>query len=151
MPKRAHPALVVLHWLLAAPILLNLFVGHSMLRPQPNTDPAKLRLLTIHKTKGMLIAALTLIRRAVRLRTKRPRKRPLTTALHLGIYALVLLMPLTGMVMALSATLTPKPKVTCRISSPPACLPHIIAAHIAMTDRAKITLKGDPMPRMRLR
>ena len=45
MPKRYHPALVVLHWLLAALVLLNLFVGSTMLRALPNTDPDKLRLL----------------------------------------------------------------------------------------------------------
>ena len=45
MPKRCHPALVVLYWPLAALILLNLCVGSTMLRALPNTDPDKLRLL----------------------------------------------------------------------------------------------------------
>ena len=45
MPKGCHPALVVLHRLPAALILLTLFVGSTMLRALPNTDPDKLRLL----------------------------------------------------------------------------------------------------------
>ena len=165
MPKRYHPTLAVLHWLLAALILLNLVVGDSLLRPLPNSDPDKLRLLLVHKSTGMLIAALTLIRLAVRLRTKRPHTRPLTTALHLSLYALVLLMPLTGMVMALSAHLNAivfqgKGTLPATLANTQGHLPHIIAAillaaaiaaHIAMIFPAKITLKGDPMPRMWLR
>ena len=121
---------------------------------------------------GRAVATQTLIRRALRLRaarlrTPRPRTRPQTTALHLSLYALVLLMPLTGMMMALSANLNEivfqgkgSLPATLTQTQTQGHLPHIIAAslpalgiaaHIAMTDRAKITLKGDPMLRMHLR
>ena len=119
---------------------------------------------------GRAVATQTLIRRALRLRaarlrTPRPRTRPQTTALHLSLYALVLLMPLTGMMMALSANLNEivfqgKGSLPATLTQTQGHLPHIIAgclpalgiaAHIAMTDRAKITLKGDPMPRIHLR
>lgn len=69
--KRYHPALVGLHWLVAALILVMLLVGYTRLGATPN-DEAKIQILSLHMPIGITIVALTVIRFVVRLATKKP-------------------------------------------------------------------------------
>lgn len=69
---RYHPALVVLHWLLALLLIVGLVMGRFLLDPIPETDPAKLDALRSHMIAGLLILALMIIRLVVRLRTAHP-------------------------------------------------------------------------------
>jgi cytochrome b561 len=90
-----------LHWLMAACILTMLFVGVGMV----STVAAKyLSLIVLHKTLGLAVLVLALLRLGVRLRTGAP---PLPADLpepmklaaqlsHYALYALMILMPLIG-------------------------------------------------------
>jgi cytochrome b561 len=96
--RRYHSVLVVLHWLVAILISLQLAGGYFNLAKMANSDPAKLSTLKIHMLGGMLILVLMAIRFIVRLRTSHPEPTTsqrtgigrLRTPLHLGFYALVL-------------------------------------------------------------
>ncbi len=69
---RYHPALVVLHWLLAIMIIMGLFMGGFVLSETANDDPFKLTALRMHMGAGIAILALMLIRLVVRLVTAKP-------------------------------------------------------------------------------
>lgn len=110
MPTRYHPALVALHWALALLIAGALIAGTTMLDGVPNTDPAKLTSLALHMGVGVAILVLMLVRLVVRLRTAHPPQSPagiavfdlLAPLVHWGLYAAVIAMALSGIV--LSAT-----------------------------------------------
>jgi cytochrome b561 len=70
-PKRYHPALVILHWLAAFFILLNLVPATFVLKGMPNTAE-KIFPLSMHAAGGMIIAVLMIIRVIVRARTAHP-------------------------------------------------------------------------------
>lgn len=110
---RYHPALVILHWLLAALLLFVLAMGTLSLRELPNAAPEKLFALRGHMIFGVGILLLTLIRLAVRAGTRRPppaatgntlldRLGPLV---HGALYAAVILMAASGIALALQAGL----------------------------------------------
>ena len=99
--QRFTPLQRLLHWLMAVCILAMLFVGVGML----STVTAKfLPLIAIHKSLGVAILALALIRLAVRLRRGAPAlpsdlPEPMKLAAHLShyaLYALMIAMPLLG-------------------------------------------------------
>lgn len=71
-PARYHPALRVLHWLIAALIIAALIMGSLVMARIDNADPAKRFALVKHMLAGALILALTLLRVFVRPRTRRP-------------------------------------------------------------------------------
>ena len=94
----------VLHWLMAVCILAMLFVGVGMVS---TVAPKYVPLLATHKTLGIVILVLALIRIAVRLRSGTP---PLPADLpppiqlaaklsHYAFYALMLAMTLIGWAM----------------------------------------------------
>ncbi len=70
-PKRYHPLLVTLHWLVALLVFTDLYIGYFYIRPimmrgrggVPSTD----LILKIHMAAGLLILALIVIRFIVRL------------------------------------------------------------------------------------
>ena len=91
----------LLHWVMAACILTMLFIGVGMVS---TVAPKYLVLGSIHKSLGIAILVLALIRLAVRLRYGAP---PLPTDLpepmklaaqlsHYALYALMIAMPLIG-------------------------------------------------------
>ncbi|MGO9421748.1 cytochrome b [Roseiarcus sp.] len=96
------------HWIMAVCILTMLFIGVHMVS---SINPKYLTLITIHKTLGIVILVLALIRLAVRLRSGAPPlpldlPEPMKLAAHLSHYALYALMiglPLTGWAMLSSA------------------------------------------------
>lgn len=98
----------LLHWLMAIAILAMLFVGVFMVS---TVAPQYVSLLVTHRTLGIAILILALIRIVVRLRSGTP---PLPADLpapmqlgaklsHLALYALMLAMPLIGWGMVSSA------------------------------------------------
>jgi cytochrome b561 len=108
-----HPALVLLHWLLAWFIIGSLLFGFFVLRGVPNTDARKLDMLEWHMGLGMAILAAMLVRLVVRWRTTRPAPAGLGTPAsaraagraHLAFYALVACMAGTGYATGLLAHL----------------------------------------------
>lgn len=113
MPRTYHPALIVLHWLLAVMILGALFAGTAVLAPLPNDDPAKLVSFRMHMGLGIAILVLMVVRLAVRLRTPRPPRAITGIALfdllaplvHWGLYATVIAMALAGVAISVSSGL----------------------------------------------
>jgi cytochrome b561 len=101
---RFAPLQRLLHWLMAICILTMLFIGVGMVS---TIMPKYVTLLSIHKSLGIAILALALIRLAVRLRYGAP---PLPADLpepmklaaylsHYALYALMIAMPLIGWAM----------------------------------------------------
>lgn len=96
-------ALRGLHWLIAAVIIAAIVLGVAVLGLQPRT-PLRIFLLTVHKSLGVSALVLVVVRIAVRLIEKAPAYAPPLTALnhaatgivHLGLYALMLAMPISG-------------------------------------------------------
>jgi cytochrome b561 len=99
--RRFTPLQRLLHWLMAICILSMLFIGVGMLS---TVMPKFLPLISIHKSLGIAILVLALIRLAVRVRSGAP---PLPADLpepmklaarlsHYVLYALMLGMPLLG-------------------------------------------------------
>jgi cytochrome b561 len=97
-----------LHWLMAACILAMLFVGVAMVS---TISAVYLPLVSFHKTLGVAILVLALLRLAVRLRSGAPplpRTMPAPMKLaahasHLAFYALMIGMPLLGWAMISAA------------------------------------------------
>jgi cytochrome b561 len=101
---RFAPLQRLLHWLMAICILAMLFIGVGMVS---TIMPKYVPLVAIHKSLGITILALALIRLAVRLRYGAP---PLPADLpepmklaaylsHYALYALMIAMPLIGWAM----------------------------------------------------
>lgn len=60
-PSRYHPALVALHWLLAAGLLFALGMGTLSLKELPNASPEKLFALRGHMVFGVALLVLIAI------------------------------------------------------------------------------------------
>ncbi len=112
-PSRYHPALVVLHWLLAVLIIASLVLGMFVLKTIPNASPEKVNALRAHMTGGIAILALMSVRFVIRVWTTKPD--PASTGSgfldriavlsHYGFYVLILLMAATGIATAMLAAL----------------------------------------------
>ena len=102
-PTRSHFTVLqrLLHWLMAICLLAMLFIGVGMLS---TVMPKYVPLLATHKTLGITILVLALIRLGVRARYGAPAlpadlPDPMKLAAHLshyGLYALMIAMPLLG-------------------------------------------------------
>ena len=90
------------HWLVAVLILAQGVIGLSMV--QMGLTPAKVRVFALHKSIGMTILALVLLRIAWRITERRPADPPAMPhwqrraahALHLTLYVLIVAIPLSG-------------------------------------------------------
>ncbi len=97
-----------LHWLMAICLIAMLFIGVGMVS---SVAPKYLPLITIHKSLGVAILILALIRLAVRLNSGAPPlpadlPEPMKLAAHLShyaLYALMIGMPLIGWAMLSAA------------------------------------------------
>ncbi|HEY0183475.1 MAG TPA: cytochrome b [Rhodopila sp.] len=106
--QRFTPLQRLLHWLMAVCILAMLFIGVGMVS---TVMPKYLPLVTIHKSLGIGILVLAIIRLAVRLRYGAPPlppdlPGPMQLAAHLShyaLYALMIGMPLIGWAMLSAA------------------------------------------------
>jgi len=112
-PKRYHPLLVVLHWLMVPLIMFSLIMGGNVLVDIPNSDPAKIDALRGHMLFGLGILALVLVRLATRLTTRHPAPSHtgnrladrLSKPAHWLLYAFVLIMALSGVATSLMSGL----------------------------------------------
>jgi len=112
-PSRYHPALVALHWFLAAFIVLALGLGMFVLKTIPNSSPQKLEALRAHMIGAGVILTLMATRFAIRVLSTRPE--PATTGnpvldrvariSHFAFYGLVAGMIATGLTTAVVADL----------------------------------------------
>ncbi len=110
---RYHPALIILHWLLALAIVLAFAFGSFVLDDMDNANIQKPGLLKLHITLGALILVFTFVRLAVRARSTKPA--PLVTGkpamdrlavgIHHLLYTLTVLTALGGLALAYSADL----------------------------------------------
>lgn len=97
---------MLLHWAIAAAILTLLGLGVVMVR-LPNADPLKFQLYQLHKSIGVTVLALSLLRLAWRLThpapplpdTLRPWEAMLARATHVGFYVLMIGLPVSGWMM----------------------------------------------------
>src|SRR5215467_5481106 len=75
-PKRYHPALVTLHWLVAVLVLVNLYLGLFDLRPALLRGRGGFQIptstLAVHMATGIAILVLVVLRFIVRSTSKRP-------------------------------------------------------------------------------
>lgn len=113
MVSRYHPALVVLHWVMALLIIAALALGALVMVKIPNTDPMKFEALGSHMAGGMAILVLMLIRLVIRARTAHPAPASaghpildrLAWASHRLFYVTVFAMAGSGIIMALQTGL----------------------------------------------
>lgn len=113
-PKRYHPLLIGLHWLLALLIIFMLLVGLLSLKSMPN-NPAKLMPLGFHMATGILILVLMLVRIVVRVTTKKPEDATagnrfldlLGKLTHYALYVFAILMAVSGIGISAQAGLGP--------------------------------------------
>ncbi len=111
--KRYHPALVVLHWLLAAMIIGALVMGGQVLAKTANSDPAKMTSLMMHMSIGIVILVLMVVRLVMRFMTKKPPAADIGNELlnkaagaaYYALYALVIAMGVSGLATANAAGL----------------------------------------------
>lgn len=111
--SRYHPALVALHWLLAAGIVLALAMGTLSLDKLPNSSPDKIGALRGHMIVGLAIGGLMLVRLVIRLRSAVPAAATtghagldmLGRAAHIGLYLAVFVMAASGAATAFQADL----------------------------------------------
>jgi len=134
--KRFTPLQRLLHWLIAVCILAMLFIGVGMVS---TVTPKFLPLIAIHKSLGIAILVLALIRLAVRLRYGAPAlptdlPEPMKLAAHLShyaLYALMIGMPLLGWAMLSAAAY---PVVVFGGMHLPAILPQSDSLHTWLWD-----------------
>ena len=111
MPQvsRYHPALVVLHWLLAILIPTALALGVLVVAKIPNSDPMKAEALRGHMAGGILILTLMLLRLLIRFATRHPAAASTGNSLfdglawvsHRLLYLAVIGMAAAGLTMAI--------------------------------------------------
>lgn len=126
----------LLHWLIAVCILAMLFIGVGMVT---TVTPKFLPLIAIHKSLGVAILALAVIRLAVRLRYGAPAlpadlPMPMKLAAqlsHYALYALMIGMPLLGWAMLSAAAY---PVVVFGSMHLPALLPQSDGLHSLLWD-----------------
>jgi cytochrome b561 len=90
------------HWLIAVLIFVQAGIGLTMV--QMGLTPAKLRVFALHKSIGITILVLVLLRIAWRLGERRPADLPtvprwqlrVAHVVHLALYGLILAIPLSG-------------------------------------------------------
>jgi len=134
--KRFTPLQRLLHWLIAVCILAMLFIGVGMVT---TVTPKFLPLIAIHKSLGVAILALAVIRLAVRLRYGAPAlpadlPMPMKLAAqlsHYALYALMIGMPLLGWAMLSAAAY---PVVVFGSMHLPALLPQSDGLHSLLWD-----------------
>ena len=114
-PAKYHPALVVLHWVLAFMIVADLYFGAARLAVIPNNAPLKLTGLRVHMTEGLVILFLMVVRLLIRGQSRRPAAAragldffdQLARISHRALYVAVFAMAAMGITLALQAGLFP--------------------------------------------
>ena len=102
---------IILHWVVAAMLILALFMGTTSLEPLSNSDPEKIGALKGHMIIGLLITAFMIVRLIVKLKSITPPHMTTGSALqnkigvsvHHTLYLLVIVMGLSGLGVAILA------------------------------------------------
>lgn len=131
-----HPALRVLHWLMALSVLAMLFIGVGMVSTAGPLYPA---LLALHRPVGIAILVLVLIRLPLRLATGAPAlsadlptlQKRIAEGSHVLLYAAMIGIPLIGWAM-LSAGGYPV-ELTSGLALPP-ILPHDLTLYALLRE-----------------
>jgi cytochrome b561 len=112
-PKRYHPALVTLHWLVALLVFTDFYIGYFYIRPIIMSGGGGVRgtdaMLKIHMAAGIAILVLLVIRFIIRLTTRKPAPADagfkvlnvLARVVHYALYFFVFLMTIVGLIFAL--------------------------------------------------
>ncbi|WP_371395737.1 cytochrome b [Fretibacter rubidus] len=108
---------VILHWLIAIMIIGQLMGGKIMMWIEPT--PFKFELFQLHKSFGFIILGLSILRLIWRLMHEapslpegmKPWEIKAAKATHVGFYALIIGIPLSGWIMVSVST----PKITTKI------------------------------------
>jgi cytochrome b561 len=111
-PTRYGTVAMTLHWLIALAIISLLIVGKYM-HGLPNNDPNKFFLYQMHKSFGITVLVLTVVRIVWRVMHPVPAlpagmpawQRWGAHISHFGLYALMLAIPLSGWAVASSSSL----------------------------------------------
>ena len=112
-PKRYHPVLVTLHWLVALLVFTDLYIGYFYIRPiimvgrggVPGTD----LILKIHMAAGVAILVFLIIRFIIRLTTRKPAPADagfkalniLAKVVHYSLYLFVFGITIVGLIFSL--------------------------------------------------
>jgi cytochrome b561 len=110
-PKRYHPLLVTLHWLVAILVLLNLYIGLYVFLDRGLGFEAINSYVPVHMLTGLSILALVVVRFLARIRSKRPAEAKsgskaldvLAKAVHYGLYVMLIATTLLGLTFALQS------------------------------------------------
>jgi cytochrome b561 len=114
LPRRYHPALVTLHWLMALLVFVNLYLGIFIFedRGGGRRDSQDMNFyIAIHMLVGLTILALLVVRFILRIGTRKPAPasagHPLLDLLaglvHSGIYLAILAVTLLGLVFSVQS------------------------------------------------
>lgn len=105
-PVRYHGAAIALHWLIAALLVYQFALG---LRLDEATGPVKFTAFQMHKSIGITVLLLSLLRLGLRLVLRRPAEvgegvqRLGARLVHFGFYAVMILAPLSGWIIVSTA------------------------------------------------
>lgn len=115
-PKRYHPALVTMHWLIALLVFINLFLGIVVFENRgggPGAGPGNFQamnsLVAVHMVVGITIIVLLIVRIVLRVKTNKPLEATtgnnfldsLAKFVHYGLYVIVLVVTVLGLVYSL--------------------------------------------------
>ncbi|WP_428409120.1 cytochrome b/b6 domain-containing protein [Hyphococcus sp.] len=100
---RYHPVAAILHWTIAA-VIIGQIIGGLYMHGLPNSSPVKFDLYQLHKSFGLTVLFLSLVRLGWRLTHKTPPLPPSVPpwqkiaahATHWAFYVLMILTPLAG-------------------------------------------------------
>lgn len=141
--QRYHPAICVLHWLVASMIVAALLMSTFVMSQIPDTAPAKLPALMRHMSVGALVLLCSLLR--WRLGRKKARPEPLSSGMpwadrlaflvHRSLDALVLVLVGSGLCMAIlggvpSAVLAGQSQLLAELDLLPLHAVHVYAARL---------------------
>lgn len=109
LPRRWHPASVVLHWLTLLLVLFQFWIAGPM-RDETRDLLSRFELYQRHKSVGLTIALFVVLRLALRLAVPQPGPfernvwlRAAATSVHTGLYLCLVALPVTGLLMAAAA------------------------------------------------
>jgi len=108
-PKRYHPLLVTLHWIVAVLVGIELYIGLFVLSNERQGLGENRTVLAIHMATGIAILALVIARFFVRLRSKKPASAnsgspaldAIAILVHYGLYVMLLVITGVGLTMAI--------------------------------------------------
>lgn len=105
-PQRWHPALVALHWLTLILIVAQFLIASPM-QDETRNLVERFELYQLHKSIGLTVAGFVVARLLLRLIVKPPAPanegrllRFASDAVHAGLYLCVIVLPVTGLLMA---------------------------------------------------